>query len=90
MIHVVKDCLHNFPSLRLALDISHWICVSESYLEDQQEAIDLSIQHTVHLHARVGHREGLQVTCFMKDLLRTRYCQLNHELQIARHGGLFS
>jgi sugar phosphate isomerase/epimerase len=60
--HVVKDYLHKFPSLKLALDISHWICVSESYLEDQQEAIDLAIQHTVHLHARVGHMEGPQVT----------------------------
>jgi sugar phosphate isomerase/epimerase len=60
--HIVKDYLHKFPSLRLALDLSHWICVSESYLEDQQEAIDLAIQHTVHLHARVGHVEGPQVT----------------------------
>ncbi len=60
--HVVKNYLHKFPDLQLALDISHWFCVSESYLEDQQEAVDLAIQHTVHLHARVGHIEGPQVT----------------------------
>lgn len=60
--HIVKDYLEKFPSLALALDVSHWICVSESYLEDQQDAIDLAIQHTTHLHARVGHLEGPQVT----------------------------
>jgi sugar phosphate isomerase/epimerase len=60
--HIVKDYLEKFPSLQLALDISHWFCVSESYLEDQQEAIDLAIKHTVHLHARVGHTQGPQVT----------------------------
>jgi sugar phosphate isomerase/epimerase len=60
--HIVKDYLEKFPSLVLALDISHWICVSESYLEDQEDAIDLAIKHTVHLHARVGHIEGPQVT----------------------------
>ncbi len=60
--HVVKVYLEKFPSLTLALDVSHWICVSESYLEDQEEAIDLAIKHTVHLHARVGHLEGPQVT----------------------------
>jgi sugar phosphate isomerase/epimerase len=60
--HVVKDYLQKFPSLRLALDISHWVCVSESWLEDQQEAVDLAIRHTVHVHARVGHTQGPQVT----------------------------
>lgn len=60
--HVVKDYLQKFPTLKLALDISHWFCVSESYLEDQQEAIDLAIKHTAHLHARIGHMEGPQVT----------------------------
>jgi len=60
--HIVKDYLEKFPSLELALDVSHWICVSESYLEDQQDAIDIAIQHTTHLHARVGHLEGPQVT----------------------------
>lgn len=60
--HVAKDYLTEFPSLELALDISHWVCVSESYLEDQQEAIDLAIRHTRHIHARVGFPQGPQVT----------------------------
>lgn len=60
--HVVQHYLQRFPSIRLALDISHWVCVSESYLEDQQEAVDAAIIHTDHLHARVGHTQGPQVT----------------------------
>ena len=60
--HVVKDYLKEFPSLKLALDFSHWVCVSESYLEDQEDAIELAIKHGVHLHARVGHTQGPQVT----------------------------
>lgn len=60
--HVVKPYLEDFPKLELALDLSHWVCVSESYLEDQQEAVDLAIAHTIHLHARVGHMEGPQIT----------------------------
>ncbi len=60
--HVVKDYLMQFPSLELALDFSHWVCVSESYLEDQDEAVDLAIRHGRHLHARVGFPEGPQVT----------------------------
>jgi sugar phosphate isomerase/epimerase len=60
--HVVKEYLEKYPTLKLALDISHWVCVSESFLTDQQDAIDLAIRHTVHLHARVGHTQGPQVT----------------------------
>lgn len=60
--HIVKDYLMAFPSLELALDLSHWVCVSESYLEDQEEAVNLAIQHSRHLHARVGFPEGPQVS----------------------------
>jgi len=60
--HVVKDYLKRFPDLELALDFSHWVCVSESYLEDQNDAIELAIKHGRHLHARVGFPEGPQVT----------------------------
>ena len=45
----------------LTLDVSHWFCVSESYLEDQSLALQKSIEHTRHIHARVGHTEGPQV-----------------------------
>ena len=60
--HVVREYLEQFPNLQLALDISHWFCVSESFLEDQQDAVNLALQHSVHLHARIGHTQGPQVT----------------------------
>ncbi|WP_316810751.1 sugar phosphate isomerase/epimerase [Pedobacter heparinus] len=60
--HVVYRYLQQFSSIRLALDISHWVCVSESYLEDQFEAVQTAIAHSDHLHARVGSIEGPQVT----------------------------
>jgi len=60
--HVVKEYLTEFPSLELALDFSHWVCVSESYLEDQVDAVELAIKHGRHLHARVGCPESPQVT----------------------------
>lgn len=60
--HIVKDYLMEFPSLELALDFSHWVCVSESYLEDQDDAVEVAIKHGKHLHARVGFPEGPQVT----------------------------
>ncbi|AHF16112.1 sugar phosphate isomerase/epimerase family protein [Niabella soli] len=59
--HTVYPLLLQTPELALTLDVSHWFCVSESYLEDQQEAVQAAIKQTFHLHARVGHTEGPQV-----------------------------
>jgi sugar phosphate isomerase/epimerase len=59
--HRVHPFLEKHPELQLTLDVSHWFCVSESYLEDQQPAVWKAIQHTRHVHARVGHTEGPQV-----------------------------
>ncbi|MBO9619907.1 MAG: sugar phosphate isomerase/epimerase [Niabella sp.] len=59
--HAVYPVLQQRPELGLTLDVSHWFCVSESYLEDQQDAVQAAIKQTVHLHARVGHTEGPQV-----------------------------
>jgi sugar phosphate isomerase/epimerase len=59
--HVVYPFLERHPELMLTLDISHWFCVSESYLQDQAAAVEKAIQHTRHIHARVGHTEGPQV-----------------------------
>ncbi|MBZ4189508.1 sugar phosphate isomerase/epimerase [Niabella sp. 3A5MI-3] len=59
--HTVYPVLKQQPDLRLTLDVSHWFCVSESYLEDQQEAVLAAVQQTSHVHARVGHTEGPQV-----------------------------
>lgn len=59
--HVVKPILEKYPDTLLTFDVSHWFCVSESYLEDQQPAIEKALIHTRHIHARVGHTEGPQV-----------------------------
>ncbi|HVP59401.1 MAG TPA: TIM barrel protein [Myxococcaceae bacterium] len=59
--HVTRAYLERIPSLRLTLDVSHWVCVAESFLEDQPEALALAIARTDHLHARVGHPEGPQI-----------------------------
>ncbi len=46
---------------RITLDISHWCCVSESLLEDQEETVNMALARTAHIHSRVGHPEGPQV-----------------------------
>ena len=59
--NITQDYLTKIPDLRICLDISHWCNVHESLLEDQQEAVDLAIAHTDHIHSRIGHQEGPQV-----------------------------
>ncbi|MHA4808433.1 sugar phosphate isomerase/epimerase family protein [Flavitalea flava] len=59
--HHTRKYLEAIPSLRLNLDISHWFTVAESYLEDQEEAVELAISRTAHIHARIGHTQGSQV-----------------------------
>ncbi len=59
--HQVYHHLQKHTDIILTLDVSHWFCVSESYLHDQQPAIDLAVKHAGHIHARVGHTEGPQV-----------------------------
>jgi sugar phosphate isomerase/epimerase len=59
--HITKKYLSVLPHLKITLDASHWVNVSESYLEDQPEAMDLAILRTEHVHARIGFPEGPQV-----------------------------
>ncbi|MFD2163964.1 sugar phosphate isomerase/epimerase [Paradesertivirga mongoliensis] len=59
--HITFEYLSRLPDLRITLDASHWVNVAESFLEDQQEAMDLAILRTEHIHARVGYPEGPQV-----------------------------
>lgn len=59
--HITKNYLENNPDLKITFDISHWVNVAESYLEDQQEAISLAIDRAEHIHARVGYPEGPQI-----------------------------
>ena len=50
--------------MRLTLDVSHWFCVHERFLYDQEDALALAIERTDHIHARVGHDQGSQVPDF--------------------------
>lgn len=54
--------LEKFPELELNADFSHWCNVSESFLEDQQEAVNKAIQQSTYVHTRVGHTQSAQVT----------------------------
>ena len=46
----------------LTADFSHWVCVTESMLENFSETLDEAINRSRHIHTRVGFEEGLQVT----------------------------
>ena len=59
--HITKEYLDRLPDLRIALDISHWCVTAESFLEDQEDAVQTAIWATSHLHGRVGYTEGPQV-----------------------------
>lgn len=61
-VHITRQYLEKIPALELGLDLSHWCTVAESLLKDQQDALELALMHTRHIHARVGHAEGPQVT----------------------------
>lgn len=56
-----RDVLHEFPALKLTVDLSHWVCVCERLLPDLGDIINLVARHGHHLHARVGYEEGPQV-----------------------------
>lgn len=59
---IARQFIEKVPSLRLTLDISHWCNVHESYLSDQEETVALALSRTDHIHARIGHPEGPQVS----------------------------
>lgn len=56
-----KKYIQAIPDLQLTLDISHWMVVHESLLENQDTVLEEVLNRTHHIHARVGHEEGPQV-----------------------------
>jgi sugar phosphate isomerase/epimerase len=60
--HVSKQILAANPELLITADFSHWCCVAESLLEDQTQAVALACERAVHIHARVGHAQGPQIS----------------------------
>lgn len=59
--HVTSEILDVLPELKLTADFSHWCCVAESYLEDQQEHLEKAIKNCYHIHARIGNTQTTQV-----------------------------
>jgi sugar phosphate isomerase/epimerase len=58
---VARQFMEQLPGLRITLDISHWCNVHESLMEGQEDTVNMALQRTGHIHARVGHAEGPQV-----------------------------
>lgn len=58
---VGRQYFEKHPELRITFDVSHWCNVSESLLQDQPETVQMALQRTDHIHARIGHPEGPQV-----------------------------
>lgn len=58
---VMKDYFKARPDMTITADLSHWVCVSESFLEHFQDVLEPAIAGTRHIHARVGFEEGPQV-----------------------------
>jgi len=56
-----RHFLEALPELQLTADFSHWMVVHESDLSDQAENLDLAIERSRYVHARVGYAEGPQV-----------------------------
>lgn len=85
--------LNRYPDLRLTADFSHWCCVAESYLQDQQEALNFAVERSGHFHARVGYtggpqvgdpaapewNEALQFHCQWWDAIVQNHLKLHHE-----------
>jgi hypothetical protein len=60
--HIAQQYFEKIEDLRITLDISHWCNTAETFLHDQQEAVELAINRTDHIHSRVGYTEGPQIT----------------------------
>lgn len=56
-----KKYIQAIPELKMTLDISHWMVVHESLLQNQEEELKEVLDRSHHIHARVGHAEGPQV-----------------------------
>ncbi|MEM6820647.1 MAG: sugar phosphate isomerase/epimerase [Verrucomicrobiota bacterium] len=55
------DVLKAHPQLKLVVDFSHWVCVSERLLVGCEESIEAAARQAYYLHARVGYEQGPQV-----------------------------
>jgi len=56
-----KKYIQAIPELKMTLDISHWMVVHESLLQNQDAELKEVLDRSHHIHARVGHAESPQV-----------------------------
>ena len=56
------DIIDALPEIRFTADFSHWCCVHNSLLQDQQDSVSRVIERTDYIHARVGSAISPQVT----------------------------
>lgn len=59
---ITRQFLEENKDLYLTADFSHWCNVHESLLQDQPETMSLAVSRARHIHARIGHAEGPQVS----------------------------
>jgi sugar phosphate isomerase/epimerase len=69
--------LKDLPDLHIVADFSHWCNVCESLLPDQEDNLEISMKHAVHIHGRVGYEQGPQVPDFRAP--EYEYALLRHE-----------
>lgn len=55
------EMLEDFPSLKLTLDISHWMVVHERLIPQDDPFLQKILPTVQHIHARVGFSEGPQI-----------------------------
>ena len=61
-LNLTLPFLRALPDLRLTADFSHWFCVHEGNLENQQESLSFVMERARHIHARVGFDQGPQIS----------------------------
>ena len=58
---MIADFFKQRHDFNLTADLSHWVCVTESMLENFEETLNEAIIRTRHVHARVGFEQGPQI-----------------------------
>lgn len=53
--------LDRFEDLQLTIDFSHWVVVAERLVDDQLDIVRQAAERAVHLDARVGSSQAIQV-----------------------------
>jgi len=62
--YLARDFVPRFPTLKLVMDISHWISVAETNTEDLDltKVVEDLAPRASHVHCRVGYDHGPQVS----------------------------